>query len=63
MTRAIEILRELVAIPSVSPISNRAVMEAAARVLSANGWDARLLPYQDLHNVEKVNLIDRKSVV
>ena len=61
MTRAIEILRELVAIPSVSPISNRAVMEAAARVLSANGWEARLLPYQDLHNVEKVNLIARPA--
>jgi acetylornithine deacetylase len=59
LTRAIEILRELVAIPSVSAMSNRPVMEAAVRLLVASGWEARLLSYQDSHNVEKVNLIAR----
>jgi acetylornithine deacetylase len=59
MSLAIELLRELVAIPSVSSMSNRPVIEAAVRHLSASGWVSRLLPYRDGQSAEKVNLIAR----
>ena len=58
---AAEILRELVAIPSVSFMSNRPVIEVAARLLAENGWVSRLLPYQDAKGVEKVNLLARPA--
>ena len=66
MSRAVDILRELVAIPSVSSMSNRPVIEAAERLLGASGWSSRLLPYRDGQGhdgpgVEKVNLIARPS--
>jgi acetylornithine deacetylase len=57
MSRATEILRELVAIPSISAISNRAVIDAAVRNLEASGWAARQFPYRDANGVEKVNVI------
>jgi acetylornithine deacetylase len=54
---AAEILRELVGIPSISAISNRPVIDAAARILEASGWTARQFPYRDPNGVEKVNVI------
>jgi acetylornithine deacetylase len=61
LSRAADILRELVAIPSVSSMSNRPVIEAAERLLAASGWASRLLPYRDGQGVEKLNLIARPS--
>jgi acetylornithine deacetylase len=58
---AVDILRELIAIPSVSFMSNRPVIEAAARLLAESGWVSRLLPYQDAKGVEKMNLIARPA--
>jgi acetylornithine deacetylase len=57
MSRAVEILRELVAIPSISEISNRPVVDAAVRILVENGWAAHEFPYRDANGVEKVNMI------
>jgi acetylornithine deacetylase len=54
---SVAILRELVAIPSISAISNRPVIEAAVRILEGAGWAAREFPYQDANGVEKVNVI------
>ncbi len=61
LSGAVEILRELVSIPSVSVTSNRAVIEAAVRVLSSAHWDPRMLPYNDAKGIEKVNLIARPA--
>jgi acetylornithine deacetylase len=58
---AVDVLRELVAIPSVSFMANRPVVEAAARLLAESGWVSRLLPYQDAKGVEKMNLIARPA--
>lgn len=58
---AVEILRELVAIPSISFMTNRPVIETAARLLAESGWVSRLLPYQDAKGVEKMNLIARPA--
>ena len=52
-----EILRELVAIPSISAISNRPLVDAAVRILGESGWAAAQFPYRDANGVEKVNLI------
>lgn len=57
MSRAVDILRELVAIPSVSSLSNRPVIEAASRVLAQSGWTSRELTYTDAQGIEKINLI------
>ena len=57
MSRASEILRELVAIPSISAISNRPVIDAAVRILTENGWTAHEFPYRDANGIEKVNVI------
>jgi acetylornithine deacetylase len=57
MTSPAEILRELVAIPSISVISNRTVIDAAKRILEASGWTAHEFPYRDANGVEKVNVI------
>jgi acetylornithine deacetylase len=57
MISAVEILRELVAIPSISAISNRPVIDAAVRILETSGWTAREFPYRDPNGIEKVNVI------
>jgi acetylornithine deacetylase len=54
-----EILRELVAIPSISALSNRPVIEAATRILEDSGWTTQLFAYLDSSNVEKINLVAR----
>jgi len=61
MNRAVEILRELVGIPSVSSISNLPVIEAATWILEASGWTMRRFSYRDANGVEKVNVIARPS--
>lgn len=57
MIRAVDILRDLVAIPSISAISNRPLVDAAVRILEAGGWAAHEFPYRDANGVEKVNVI------
>jgi acetylornithine deacetylase len=59
LTRAVEILRELVAIPSISAMSNRPVIEAAERMLTEFRWTPRRVPYRDVQGIEKINLIAR----
>ena len=61
MSRATEILRELVAIPSISAISNRPLVDAAVRILGESGWAAAQFPYRDAKGVEKVNVIASPS--
>lgn len=61
MNRAVEILRELVAIPSISSMTNGPLIEAAKRILAESGWQTRMLPYLDPQNVEKMNLIARPT--
>jgi acetylornithine deacetylase len=53
------ILRELVAIPSVSRMSNRPLIERSAHYLLGAGWQIEELPYRDEAGIEKVNLIAR----
>jgi acetylornithine deacetylase len=50
-----EILLDLVAIPSVSPMSNAPVIEYAERFLE--GWRVRRYPYRDAAGVEKINVV------
>jgi acetylornithine deacetylase len=57
MSAAAEILRELVAIPSISAISNRPVIDAAIGILDHAGWTGREFPYRDASGIEKVNFI------
>lgn len=57
MTSPVEILRTLVGIPSVSAMSNRPIIEAAAALLAQHEWICRELPWRDAQNIEKVNLI------
>jgi acetylornithine deacetylase len=51
------LLRELVAIPSVSSMSNRPVVEWIQKTLEPLGWHHRLFRYEDAAGVEKLNLI------
>ncbi len=57
MSSAVRILHKLVAIPSVSSLSNRPLIEAAEKILAASGWTAQRYPYHDASGVEKINLI------
>jgi acetylornithine deacetylase len=50
-----EILLDLVAIPSVSPMSNLPVIEYAEQFLK--GWKIERYPYRDAAGVEKINLV------
>ena len=51
------LLQELVAIPSVSSLSNRPLIEWIQKFLLPLGWHQRLLSYKDVAGIEKVNLI------
>ncbi len=53
------ILRDLVAIPSVSPMSNRPVIEYVEKYLA--GWKIARYPYRDAAGVEKINLLATKG--
>jgi acetylornithine deacetylase len=50
-------LSQLIQIPSVSTMSNRAITNYASGVLTAQGWAVREATYTDERGVEKVNLI------
>jgi acetylornithine deacetylase len=52
-----EILLDLVAIPSVSSASNRAVIDYARQWLTPNQWAVRTFPYIDPNGIEKINLV------
>jgi acetylornithine deacetylase len=51
------LLQELVAIPSVSSMSNRPVVEWIQRQLEPLGWHYRVFRYDDAAGVEKLNLV------
>jgi acetylornithine deacetylase len=57
MIRPQTLLQELVAIPSVSSMSNRLVVEWIQRFLEPLGWHHRLFCYYDAAGVEKLNLV------
>ena len=50
-----KILLDLVAIPSVSPLSNAPVIDYAEKYLG--GWKIKRYPYRDAAGVEKINLV------
>jgi len=52
-----EVLRELVAIPSVSHLSNRPLIEKIQSYFEGSVWHHRVLMYLDANGVEKLNLI------
>jgi acetylornithine deacetylase len=56
-TTATEILLDLIAIPSVSSSSNRAVIDYARERLRPTQWETRTFSYVDRNGIEKVNLI------
>ncbi len=53
--KAEELLLDLVAIPSVSPLANRPVIEYVEKRLT--GWKIKRYPYRDAAGVEKINLV------
>ncbi len=57
----VAVLRELVAIPSVSRMSNRPLVERVKQYLEQARWRSEEYPYRDAAGVEKVNLIARPS--
>lgn len=57
MPDAVEFLRELVRIPTVSVQSNRPLIRYVTRILEDAGWSAHEFPYPDAAGVEKVNLV------
>ncbi|MFY9745963.1 MAG: acetylornithine deacetylase [Acidobacteriaceae bacterium] len=57
MKSVVELLSDLIRIPSNSAVSNRPLVEYATRVLHGAGWSVRELPYEDAAGIEKVNLI------
>ncbi|WP_263354488.1 acetylornithine deacetylase [Acidicapsa acidisoli] len=54
---AAEILRELIAIPTPSAVSNLPLLEWVRRFLEPRGWRVELLPYEDESGVAKANMI------
>ena len=50
-----DLLLDLVAIPSVSPLSNAPVIDYARKRLA--GWKIKRYPYRDAAGVEKINLV------
>jgi acetylornithine deacetylase len=57
MKSAVELLSDLIRIPSNSAVSNRLVVDCATRVLHGAGWSVIELPYKNAASVEQVNLI------
>jgi acetylornithine deacetylase len=56
-----EILRELVAIPTPSAVSNLPLLAWVAQFVEAKGWRVEMLPYTDENGVAKANLIARPA--
>jgi acetylornithine deacetylase len=52
-----EILRDLIAIPTPSPVSNLPLLQSVQQILEPRGWRVELLPYEDESHVAKANLI------
>ncbi len=57
MKSAAEILLDLVAIPSVSAMSNQAVIEYASPFFIPAQWNVEPHPYRDAAGIEKINLV------
>ena len=57
MKNEAEILLDLVAIPSVSGMSNRPVIDYALGHLNPDVWHTRLYPYRDAAGTDKINLV------
>jgi acetylornithine deacetylase len=55
--RAAEILRELVAIPTPSSVSNLPLLHWVAAFLEPHGWSVEFFPYEDDSRIAKANLI------
>jgi acetylornithine deacetylase len=53
----IELLLDLVAIPSVSSMSNRPMINYVLGQLNPQAWKTALYPYRDAAGLEKVNLV------
>ena len=60
---ASDILRELVAIPTPSSVSNVPLLDWVAGFLKRRGWRAEFFPYEDEAGVAKANLIAWQSSV
>jgi acetylornithine deacetylase len=54
---AVDHLLDLVAIPSVSSMSNRSVIDYALAELNPTAWSIQLYAYRDAAGIEKVNLL------
>ena len=52
-----EHLASLIEIPSVSSMSNRALIDYAKRILQGVGWNLNEMVYSDANGVEKINLL------
>lgn len=57
MKDAVEHLKHLVGIPSVSSLSNRPVIDYAREALHEAQWQTRQVAYKDAAGIEKINLI------
>jgi acetylornithine deacetylase len=57
LKNAVDYLLDLVAIPSVSSMSNRPVIEYAIGQLDPNAWNIQLYPYRDPGGLDKLNLV------
>lgn len=57
MTATIDILRTLVAIPSVSSLSNAALLDAITQLLEPRGWHVERYPYTAQDGLTKANLV------
>ncbi len=58
---AAEILRELVAIPTPSAVSNLSLIHWVESFLRKHSWQTSILPYTDENGIDKANLIARPS--
>jgi len=61
MLSAVRLLRELIAIPTPSSVSNLPLLRWVQAFLEPRGWRVALLPYLDESGVEKANLIARPA--
>lgn len=61
MSDVVQLTRELVAIPSASQISNRAVSDRLTAALGQAGFTVEELTYSDDNGYEKVNLVAQKG--
>jgi acetylornithine deacetylase len=57
LKNAADYLLDLVAIPSVSSMSNRPMIEYATGQLDPTAWNTRLYPYRDPAGLDKLNLV------